>query len=509
MRSTTVLPIVVAASLSAVTSGIALDGSDPASPLRHLYLVPVVIAALVFGLRGAIVSGAGAVLLFAPIVLPDVERHGLSFATAEALLTMVLLVVVGGIVGALRSQARRQSEGIALLVSVHQLLTRDDPIELLVRRLRALLLARLPIRDAALVLEDGASATGDGDGADPTSLATEVARTGVPAFLADTGERPRPCRVGVVPLGGFPPVGALIVEADELSAADKADLVTLGAYVGLALENARLALRQRRAAEELDAKVAEATEHLTEMDRARATFVAVASHELRTPLTALLGFGELLTTRRFPEAEVRRLAGIIHRETERLVRLVDDLLDLSRLERGTPPTLRRTALCPARALSGVADLFHGAGARLVVECDADVPNVDADPDAVDRILKNLISNALKYSPPSARVRLRAGADEAGHVRFTVEDRGPGIPAASLPHVFEPYYRAPDAVGAARGTGLGLAVVKALVEAHGGAITVTSVVGWGTRIEFSLPTGMYTQGPCPATTRSQTASPPRS
>jgi len=504
-----VRPIIIAALLSAVTAGMALDGADPASPLRHLFFVPVVVAALAFGLRGAAVAGAGAVLLYAPIVLPDVERHGLTFATAEALLTTVLLLVVGAIVGAQRTQTRRQSERLSVLLAVHDVLTRDDPIEMLLRRLRALLIARLPIRDAALVLEPGDFATPDGEGAHPGSLAAEVARGGGPVFLADTGEQSQPRRVAVVPLtAASGRSGALVVEADELSAADRADLVTLGAYVGLALENARLAARQRRAAEELDARVAEATHHLTELDRARSTFVAIASHELRTPLTALLGFGELLATRRFSDAEVKRLAGIIHRETARLVRLVDDLLDLSRLERGTAPTLRRAVVSPARALSGVADLFRSVGPRLVIETSDGLADVDADPDAIDRILKNLITNALKYSPPTARVRVQAVPAAPAHVRFTVEDRGPGIPASALPHVFEPYYRAPDAVGAARGTGLGLAVVKALVEAHGGEISVTSEVGWGTRVSFTVPAtaGAYTQTPCRATTRSPTAWP---
>jgi len=479
--------VVVAALLAVVTAGIALDDADPASPLRHLFVLPIVVGALASGLRGAVLAGTGVVVLFAPVVLPDVERHGLTAEVAEALVTLVLLLVLGGIVGALRTQTRRQSERLALLLAVHQLLARDDAIEVLLRRLRALLLARLGIRDAALVLEDGACASATGERAQPGSLAAEVARTGRPVFLADSGERALPCRVGAVALiGAGGPVGALIVEADELCAADRADLVTLGAYVGLALENARLAARQRRAAEELDARVAEATHHLQEIDRAKSTFVAIASHELRTPLTALLGFGELLATRQFPVGEVHRLAGIVHRETQRLVRLVDDLLDLSRLERGAAPTLRRTALCPARVIEGVAELFRHAGPRLVVECAPAIGDVDADPDAVDRILKNLVSNALKYSPATAPVHVIAHHDGPRHVRFSVEDGGPGIEAAALPHVFEPYYRAPGAAGAAPGSGLGLAVVKALVEAHGGDIDVASEVGRGTRISFTLP-----------------------
>jgi len=480
------LPIVVAALLAATTTGIALDGADPASPFRHLYFLPVVLAAFAFGLAGAALAGLGAVLLFAPVVLPDVERHGLTAEVGEALVTLMLVLVVGTIVGALRTQTHRQSQRLSLLVAVQKLLARDDEIEILLRRLRSLLVARLRVHDVAIVLADGGCVSATGEDARPSSLAATVTRAGRAIFVADTGEHPRPCRVGAVPLiGASGPVGALVVEADALSAADRADLVTFGVYVGLGLEHARLVARQRRAAEELDAKVAEATRHLEEMDRAKSTFIAIVSHELRTPLTALLGFGELLATRDFQAGEVHRLAGIIHRETERLVRLVDDLVDLSRLERGGAPTLRRTRLCPERAIEGVAEIFRDAGARLVFECGAALPDVDADPDAVDRILKNLISNALKYSPPSASVRVAADQEGLRRVRFTVEDRGPGIPPTALPHVFEPYYRAPGAAGAARGTGLGLAVVKALVEAHGGEVEVTSEVGFGTRISFTL------------------------
>ncbi len=102
------LPIVVAALLALVTAGIALDDADPASPLRHLFAVPLVLGALAFGLPGALLTGAGVVLLFAPVVLPDVERHGLTAEVAEALVTMGLLLGLGAIVGSLRTRARRQ-----------------------------------------------------------------------------------------------------------------------------------------------------------------------------------------------------------------------------------------------------------------------------------------------------------------------------------------------------------------------------------------------------------------
>ncbi len=477
----------IATLLAGVTAAIALDDDDPASPLRHFFALPLALGALAFGVRGAAVTATGVVLLYAPIVLPDVERHGVTAATAEAVVTTVLLVGAAAIVGVLRSETQRQSRRLSVLLAVHTLLARDDPIEILLRRVRAMLLARMRIRDAALVLLDGACATATGERAEDGSLAASVMHGSRARFVADTGLDVRPRRVVVTPLiGPGGRVGVLVVEADEITATDRADLATLGAYIGLALENARLVARQRRAADELDAKVAEATRHLQEVDRAKSTFVAIASHELRTPLTALLGFTELLVTRRFAAAEVQRLAAIVHRETERLVRLVDDLLDLSRLERGGGPSLRRSALGPARALSSVAELFRHVGSRLVIECAPALPDVDADPDAVDRILKNLVTNALKYSPATAAVRVEAAHDDDASVRFTVEDRGPGIAPAALPHVFEPYYRAPDAAGTAPGTGLGLAVVKALVEAHGGGIDVVSAPGAGTRISFTLP-----------------------
>jgi signal transduction histidine kinase len=487
LRGGSPLAVVVAALLAAVTALIALDGSDPASPLRHLYAAPVGLGAFAFGLAGAVLAGGGALLLFAPIVLPDVERHGVTIDVVEGLVTMALLLVLGGIVGALRTQARRQAQRWRLLVALQELLAHDDPLELLLRRLRALLLGRLPIHDAAIVIEGGAWVSASGEAPQPGSLALEVARTGCPVFVADTGEGPRPRRVGAVPLvGAMGRIGVLMVEADEISAVDRTDLETLGAYIGLGLENARLAARQRRAAEELDAKVTEATHHLQAMDRAKSTFVAVASHELRTPLTALLGFAELLATRTFAVSEVQRLAAIVLRETQRLIRLVDDLLDLSRLERGMQPTLRRAALCPSHALAGVAELFRHVGPRLVIDCRPELPAIDADPDALDRILKNLISNALKYSPSTLSVQVLAEAEPPDAVRFSVRDRGPGIAPAALPYVFEPYYRAPGAAVAAPGTGLGLAVVKALVEAHGGAIVVESEPGWGTMVSFTLP-----------------------
>jgi signal transduction histidine kinase len=275
--------------------------------------------------------------------------------------------------------------------------------------------------------------------------------------------------------------GVLAVErVGELPPGERLAMVALGAHLGLALDNARLAARQRRFAEELAAEV-------QAVARARASFVAIASHELRTPLTALLGFAELLARRRVAPDEVPRVAAIVWHETERLARIVDDVLDLSRIEQGMGLRLRRVAVAPGPAVAAAVEVLAGAARapRIVVDCPEGLPPVDADPDALDRILKNVVGNALKYSPPSSRVRVRLRPGP-GTVEFAVEDTGRGIPPEVLPRVFEPYYRAPDAAGAARGAGLGLAVVKALVDAHGGAVRVASAPGAGTCVTFALP-----------------------
>src|SRR5438093_747298 len=149
--------------------------------------------------------------------------------------------------------------------------------------------------------------------------------------------------------------------------------------------------------------------------------------------------------------------------------------------------LCRVPLALAPAIEATADLFRLGTAThpIEIECDPALPPVDADPAAVERVLTNLISNAIKYSPTGSTVRVKAQA-LAGVVAIEVADSGRGIAAEALGRVFEPYYRAPDVAGVAPGTGIGLAVVKALVEAHGGAVRVDSVPMLGTRVTFVLP-----------------------
>jgi signal transduction histidine kinase len=485
---TRVLAGAAALTLAAITALIALTGADPASGLRHAYLIPVVALALAFGGLGGALGAGAALVLYAPVVLREIERSGLTPEALEGIATFAVVAGVGALGGALTTRARRQRARYETILAVQRALAGAAPLEAALGRLRAVLVDRLRAADVGLVVRDGEYLVVAGASRlAPGSMAAGVLNDGAPVFVPDAGGGRRPRRVFATPLRvAARSIGVLAVErVGELGGDERAALEALGAHIAVALEHARLASRQRRFAEELERRVASATRHLEELDRAKSDFVAVASHELRTPLTALQGFSEILAERALAPEEVRRMAGIIRAEAARLGRIVSDLLDLSRIERGLEPMLHRTPVAVEAALAATADLFRrGAGRTIVVDCAPALPRVHADPDALERILTNLVSNAVKYSPSGGEVRLRARRRDA-MVEVEVADCGVGIPADARARIFEPYYRARETSGV-RGTGLGLAVVKALVEAHGGAIRVESACGSGTRVTFSVP-----------------------
>jgi signal transduction histidine kinase len=470
-------------------AAVLLGGGEPGSPWRHLWAVPVVLAALRWGLPGGTVGAIVAAMVQAPAMLLHVERFGLVTPVVEDLLAAGHVLALGPLLGALATEARRQRRRVDLLLDLQAVLADEPSAEAALGRVRARLAAWLKA-DVALALweGDGWLTAGDPD-LGPGSPARRAMETGRPVFVADTGDRPRPRRRLAAPLsapGG--PLGVLVVTREgEFRGGERRLVAGLAVHVGLALENVRLAARQRRFADELARRVREATARLEAMDRIKSHFVAVASHELRTPLTGLLGFSELLASRPVPADEVRRRAALMWRQARRLARIVDDLLDLSRLERGAPVEVSPVPVAVQPALQAVAELFQGAPAthEIVVDCPDELPAVRADPQALERILGNLVANAVKYAPRGTRVIIGARAG-GGRVVFTVTDQGPGIAPEAVARVFEPYVRAPEAAARAPGMGLGLAVVKALVEAHGGSIALTSECGRGTRVTFELP-----------------------
>jgi signal transduction histidine kinase len=229
-----------------------------------------------------------------------------------------------------------------------------------------------------------------------------------------------------------------------------------------------------RSFNQMAAELANRTRALEGADAARRKLLADVSHELMTPLTAMRGYIETLS---MPDLEIdsptrERYLQIVSEETHRLERIVGDLLDLARLE-GGGGTLRHDRVEIAALFDRVAARhereLRQRNVRLEFTVNPGAEDVIGDPDRLEQALQNLAANALRHTPDSGQITLTSDPDPAG-IRLTVRDNGPGIPAEHLPLIFERFYKADAARKAAGGSGLGLSIVKAIVERHAGTIT---------------------------------------
>jgi signal transduction histidine kinase len=226
---------------------------------------------------------------------------------------------------------------------------------------------------------------------------------------------------------------------------------------------------------------------LEDLERLRRDLVANVSHELRTPISSLRALLEnLLDGVERPDPETLQ---VMLAQTERLGRLVDQLLELSRLESGDVPMVReRVALPPlvARVLSEIDVMRGRRDVELAEDLPQDLPPVYADAERVHQVLFNLLDNAVRFTPPGGRVTVRASTRN-GSVDVAVADTGPGIASEHLPRVFERFYRVdPGRSRDEGGTGIGLAIARSVVEAHGGRIWAESQPGKGSVFTFELP-----------------------
>jgi signal transduction histidine kinase len=268
----------------------------------------------------------------------------------------------------------------------------------------------------------------------------------------------------------------------KYTASDLELLTTIASEAALAVE--RLQLQERLILGEAEKK------RLEELDALKSEFVSSVSHELRTPLTSIQMFAETLRTRNVKmQKKQDEYLGIIQGESERLTRLINNILDFAKIEKGIKqyafkPTDLRVVL--EHVIKSMRYQFDKTKFHVRARLPKKVPIIDADQDAVEEAVINLLSNAMKYSGKNRRIEIRLSRSQA-KLAVEVKDYGIGIPEAELSSIFEKFYRAREGSAKyAAGAGLGLALVKHIMDAHGGEVKVQSKVGKGSSFTLLFP-----------------------
>ncbi|MEP7104444.1 MAG: ATP-binding protein [Chloroflexota bacterium] len=236
-----------------------------------------------------------------------------------------------------------------------------------------------------------------------------------------------------------------------------------------------------------EARLLQAIEESDRVSKAKSYFVSLVGHEFRTALTGIQGFSELLADQDFERDEVKEFAREIHNEALRLTRMISEMLDLERMESGRMQ-LNYAQIDLNRVVAEVADRFQATTQNhwMLLDLSADIPLIDGDADKLTQVVSNLVSNAIKYSPEGGDVLVVSVAD-GDAVRVSITDKGLGLPPEALDTVFERYARHESKDRESiTGTGLGLPVVRQIVEMHGGRVWADSEEGKGSTFTFTIP-----------------------
>lgn len=274
----------------------------------------------------------------------------------------------------------------------------------------------------------------------------------------------------------------------------------LANQIGQALENARLFEEVFRSTQILESKVQERTKQLERalvevqnISKTKSDFISAVSHELRTPLTSIKGYAAILMDGKLgqiPQAVKQRLSKI-NLHSDNLVKLINDLLDISRIESGrVEMSFGKCQL--KRMIDEVEDLLtpqmKEKNVHWEIDYDSAIPEMYLDSSQVERVFINLVGNAIKFTPPEGTIRVKAAYNaEKNLVEAEVSDTGIGIPEKDIGRLFDEFYRVENEINQnVKGTGLGLPLAKKIVEAHGGKMWATSIVNEGTTFHFTLP-----------------------
>jgi len=288
---------------------------------------------------------------------------------------------------------------------------------------------------------------------------------------------------------------AAVTQSDE-------ELITiLAGQIGQSIENAQLFEKVFRSSQELELKVSDRTKQLAqalqkvnEISKKKSEFISAVSHELRTPLTSIKGYAAILIAGKIgevPTAVKERLVKI-NNHSDNLVGLINDLLDIARIESGRQE-MKFGNYKIKNIVDNVADLLGpqitAKGVKLQLRFPQQIEEIYADASHVERVFINLINNAIKFTPANGTITVSAPpALDRGYVVFSVADTGIGIPAADVQKLFSEFFRVDNEINQnVKGTGLGLVLAKNIVQAHHGKMWVQSQVGVGTTFYFTLPT----------------------
>jgi two-component system, OmpR family, sensor histidine kinase KdpD len=423
---------------------------DIIAPVTGLSVVPLLVVVALAIRRGLVPALAAAVLSVLALNFFFIEpRYRLTISESENVVALVVYLIVAVVVARLAAYSRERAHEAE--ARAHQAAAREREAAMLATVARSLLAEG----SVDSQLDAIAARVADSLGARSAAISLSSA----PA----TGPGRRAVRL---PLRGRS--GWLVVEGGD----DPGRIAEpLGRLIDVALE------RERVAVQAADAEAAQRA------DVAKTAVLHAISHDLRSPLTAIATAAEGLRDPETSAEDRADLAEVVHVESERLARLVDDLLDLSRIEAG--------AVHPQRDWTDLREVVARASEQVVrsrgrhpieMVLPADLPLVRADAVQLERVFVNLLGNAVKFSPPGAPVVVRGGVG-GGRVTVRVIDRGPGVPAAQRAHVFEPFFRGRDS---ATGAGLGLAIARGLVEANGGRVVLQSATPGETAFAVSLP-----------------------